>query len=146
MRAEVHSLKDLKTYIKDWSEQLGSKEIVLLSGPMGAGKSQLVNYLVESLGGGTQSHSPTFSLHNTYSTESSHVDHLDLYRLESEEDLESSGFWDLFDQEKAIICIEWADRLPDDIFPPSWGIFKLKISKDPENSNAEFRWIESQRM
>jgi len=55
------------------------------------------------------------------------VHHLDLYRLESEDDLESTGFWDLFTLKHGFIAIEWAERLNANFLPKDWPTYQVKI-------------------
>ena len=59
------------------------------------------------------------------------TDHLDLYRLESEDDLESTGFWDLFSEEKGLILIEWAERLNPAYLPTNWFRLRIKYDRGP---------------
>lgn len=135
----VKNLEELNAWVKEFSENLSFKDIVLLEGKMGVGKSQLVQYLVEELSD-EQSCSPTFAIHNCYETPRGNIDHLDLYRIEDEEDLESTGFWDLFDQDEAIVCIEWADRMDPSIYPKNWKVHRLQLQK-LENGSREIQYF-----
>lgn len=115
--------------------------VVLLEGPMGAGKTQITKWIVEALNGGTNSasggpvQSPTFGIHNRYASPLGAIDHIDLYRLESDADLESTGFWDLF-RESDFVIVEWADRLPIHVWPTGWQKVRLKISVASDNSRS----------
>ena len=115
-----------------WCEELtadfSEKQILLLQGPVGVGKTHFVKALLESLGF-DEAHSPTFSLINHYhSKKISQIYHVDLYRLNGDEDLESTGFWDLFGHEKALVLIEWPERMNVDLLPMDWKISTLQIS------------------
>ena len=125
-------MKDLKSWVRNFAKTLTYKDIVLLQGPMGVGKSQFTQFLVEALSS-EQSCSPTYAIHNAYEGKEGPIDHIDLYRVEDEDDLESTGFWDLFDQEKAIICIEWSDRMEESVYPTNWKRHKLVL--EPVSSN-----------
>lgn len=117
------------------SEQKNAKKLLLLEGPMGVGKTQFVIFLLGALGGDVPT-SPSFALHNSYKTTSGFsVEHLDLFRLESADDLESTGFWDLFTQNaSSVIVIEWSERLKDfgvrDQLPMSWSKIQIVFSKN----------------
>lgn len=82
-----------------------------LDGGLGAGKTAFVRGLVSALEGGVTAPvaSPTFALCLQYRTVPA-VAHLDAWRLESLDDLESIGFWEI--DGTAIVVIEWASRLP----------------------------------
>lgn len=135
-RQEIHSLEELKNWAKSFSNELSFKDIVLLEGEMGVGKSQLVQYLVESLSQ-DQSCSPTYAIHNCYkATNGASIDHIDLYRVEDEDDLESTGFWDLFGQDQAVILIEWADRMDASIYPKAWNLHRIQLQKIDESSRV----------
>lgn len=84
--------------------------VVALHGDLGAGKTCFARGFVAALAAGADIpvSSPTWAVCNTYET-SPRVHHLDLYRLETEDDLESIGFWELLDD--AIVLIEWPDRV-----------------------------------
>lgn len=69
--------------------------------------------------------SPSFSFHNQYSVAKEVViDHIDFYRIKNEEDLESTGFWDVFEAFKGIMVIEWAHR-----FPLSESLFQGEVTQ-----------------
>jgi tRNA threonylcarbamoyladenosine biosynthesis protein TsaE len=54
--------------------------------------------------------SPTYTLVNVY--EEADVVHMDLYRLETDGDLESIGYWDYLEERGAIVAVEWVDQVP----------------------------------
>jgi tRNA threonylcarbamoyladenosine biosynthesis protein TsaE len=89
---------------------LRAGDIVLLYGPLGAGKTTLVRGLMGALGESTV-RSPTFNLIQTFPT-SPPVMHADLYRLASAHGL---GLEDYF--ESHLCLIEWPERLGDLIEP-----------------------------
>lgn len=124
------TLKETKKWAEDFARSLRKGDIVLLSGPMGAGKTQIVRWIVESLGGESAS-SPTFAIHQSYSTSKFRVDHMDLYRLESQSDFESAGLWDILNQDDGILFVEWADRIPREWWPKERRIFTLEIQPGP---------------
>jgi len=103
--------------------------VVLLEGDLGAGKTQFVNWFLQALGAPQVGASPTFAIHHSYATPSGVVDHLDLYRLQDDSELESCGFWDLLAQPKALLFVEWANRLPDDVWPKDWRRIRLVLLK-----------------
>lgn len=83
--------------------------IVALYGPLGAGKTAFARGFFSTRTASRVS-SPTYTVMNCYSDT---LYHLDLYRITSEEDLESVGFYDI--PEDAIVLCEWAENLPKNI-------------------------------
>jgi tRNA threonylcarbamoyladenosine biosynthesis protein TsaE len=107
--------------------------VVLLSGALGAGKTQLVKWFLQELKVNDVV-SPTFAVHQQYVLGTQVIDHVDLFRLKSDADLESSGFWDLLAQSDGLVFVEWADRLPDSVWPRHWT--KIFIAITPGKSES----------
>jgi len=85
-------------------------EVLCLEGPLGAGKTTFVKGLAEGLGCGTdQVSSPTFTLVHEYPSGRLPFVHLDLYRLDSPDELAALGFDDLLTG-LTIMAIEWGDK------------------------------------
>lgn len=115
-----------------------SKTIICLSGEMGAGKTEVVKTVCTFLGF-EPAQSPTFGLAHLYENQNSQLKlyHVDLYRMQSQEDLDSTGFWDLFNDSKAAVFIEWADFINQDQWPWDWKRIKIDIVE----SNLQARII-----
>ena len=117
----ISQLSDLQSWAINCAAKLCAPSVMFLYGPLGVGKTQLVQFLVKHLGGPNAS-SPTFVLHQEYPIRAinkeghwlynvTKIDHIDLYRIKNHEELENIGFWELFNQPKALVLIEWANRL-----------------------------------
>lgn len=133
---EFQSAEDAKRWVKEFSFELVPPCAVLLSGELGAGKTQFVQWFLEPLGVQNVA-SPTFAIHHVYSIRGAgSVDHVDLYRLRSDEELENCGMWDLLNQPNGMLFVEWADRLPESTWPHSWKKIFLHLQKNDANSEA----------
>jgi tRNA threonylcarbamoyladenosine biosynthesis protein TsaE len=86
--------------------------VFALTGELGAGKTQLVKGLARGLRVTARVHSPTFTLVNEYAGGRLRLFHLDLYRLESREQILSAGLEE-FLQPDGVAVIEWAERIYD---------------------------------
>lgn len=131
----IDTLESLRLFAKRLAGRLAKRQVLLLDGPMGAGKTQLTRFLLEELGS-EETVSPTFAIHNEYATSRGRVDHVDLFRLENEDELESTGFWDLFAQSEGLVIIEWAERLPKDSLPRSWARMHLRLKVEPDGARV----------
>lgn len=97
-------------------ERLGAAlkggEVVLLKGPLGAGKTLFTKGILSALGFDTADvTSPSFTLVNCYEADLT-VFHIDLWRIEDPEGASFSvGLEELLENENEVVVIEWAERL-----------------------------------
>ncbi len=109
------------------------KTLFLLSGELGVGKTELIKTVAAHFQM-QDVQSPTFAFHHRYQSVKFNLHHVDLYRLKSEEDLESTGFWDLFENEQDVLFVEWSDLIQADAWPWGWKQVKIKIKKIDQNA------------
>ncbi|HLZ93853.1 MAG TPA: tRNA (adenosine(37)-N6)-threonylcarbamoyltransferase complex ATPase subunit type 1 TsaE [Candidatus Dormibacteraeota bacterium] len=83
-------------------------DLVLLAGPLGAGKTTFVRGLARGVGSPAHVASPTFQLVRVYPGRIA-LAHVDLYRLEASAELAGLGLEELLDQ--GAVVVEWGDRL-----------------------------------
>jgi len=108
----------------DIGKQLSGGEIILLSGPLGAGKTLLVKGMAHALGVDEDDvSSPSFTLVNPYDGRL-RLYHIDLYRLdEGVSAAHAVDLDELLSDEQAVIVIEWAERMGRYPLPPTaWNI------------------------
>ena len=111
---------------KDFVKNLKPQSIVILKGPIGAGKTSFVQGIGQGLCIKESITSPTFSLSNHYESGCMHLIHMDLYRIES-----SLSARELFIEEEeelevneGLLIIEW----PELIEPMLEKYWKIEIS------------------
>ena len=87
------------------------KNIVLLQGNLGAGKTTLVKRYINATGGNDSDvDSPTFSIVNAYNVAQKTIYHFDLYRLNTIEEIEDIGFMEYIDSGN-LCFIEWPEKI-----------------------------------
>lgn len=102
--------------------------LVFLEGDPGAGKTFLISQLLWRFDI-SEVASPTFALHHRYQAQGHLFHHFDLYRVESEDELETVGLWDIMEEDRdAYFLIEWASKLPVDIWPMQTIQIKIEIT------------------
>ena len=92
-----------------WGRVAATGDVIALRGDLGAGKTQWVKGLARGLGFLGRVQSPTFAIANIYEGGRWPLYHLDLYRLETPEQLFSAGLEDYL-RPVGVTVIEWAER------------------------------------
>jgi tRNA threonylcarbamoyladenosine biosynthesis protein TsaE len=113
-----HSPAETESLGEGWGRAAKTGLVIALSGDLGAGKTQLVKGIARGLGITTRVHSPTFTLVNVYTGGRLTLFHLDLYRLESQEQILSAGLEEYLDP-NGVAVIEWAERWFGSVQSPS---------------------------
>lgn len=148
LKATIQSEQETSDFMKSILPFLQKNSILLLSGDLGAGKTTSVRYLCEHYGV-KHVQSPTYAIHQHYSAANMAIDHFDLYRLQSEEELVSTGFWDLLQNQNSLMIIEWFERIPTtdwlEFEKQKRSVFGLKIELQSESQKRLFHFVELQK-
>jgi tRNA threonylcarbamoyladenosine biosynthesis protein TsaE len=107
-----HSPAETESLGEKFGRAAESGLVIALSGELGAGKTQFVKGLARGLEISARVHSPTFTLVNEYGGGRLKLFHMDLYRLETREQILSAGVEE-FLQPNGVSVIEWAERIAD---------------------------------
>ena len=97
---------------KKFAAGLSGGEIIMYTGNLGAGKTTFTKGILGGLNYSEYITSPTFSIVNEYNA-GLKVYHFDMYRIQTEDDLISTGFFDLLEQENAVFIIEWSENISE---------------------------------
>ena len=113
----VENLKETLKLGENLSQQLNPQSIVLLQGPIGAGKTSFVQGIARGLSISEDITSPTFALSHHYNSGKIPLIHLDLYRLEDVSSAKEVFFSEEEEalQSQAILVIEWPELIEPDI-------------------------------
>lgn len=110
---------------------LSGGEILLLAGPLGAGKTVFVKGLASALGVDPEEvTSPSFTLVNPYAGRLQ-LFHLDLYRLDAGAAAANAvDLEELLSDERAVVVIEWGERLGN--YPLPANVWRIAMAGDGE--------------
>ncbi|MEA4912915.1 MAG: tRNA (adenosine(37)-N6)-threonylcarbamoyltransferase complex ATPase subunit type 1 TsaE [Oscillospiraceae bacterium] len=94
----------------DFARTLRPGDVVALTGGLGAGKTAFVRGALRALGWTGPVASPTFAIVNEYAVNIGRVAHFDMYRIDTEDALWSTGFYDYLDG-RTVLFIEWSENI-----------------------------------
>lgn len=106
-------------------------DVVILSGDLGAGKTQLTKGIARGLCIVGPVTSPTFNMMLVHEGRIP-LYHFDLYRLENADQLEDLDYWGTLESDGASV-VEWGDRF-DDSVPEQCVVVRIRITADDERS------------
>ena len=109
----THSAEETIAFGRTLVERLAPPKLVLLRGDLGAGKTTLVKGIAAGFGAAEEEDvtSPTFTLVHEYRGPRAILYHIDLYRIDTQRELETLGLDDLR-SEDSILLIEWGEKFP----------------------------------
>jgi tRNA threonylcarbamoyladenosine biosynthesis protein TsaE len=109
-----HSADETMAFGRRLAQFLAPGDVLVLTGDLGAGKTQLTKGIAAGLGISDDVTSPTFTIEMVYRGGRLPLYHFDLYRLDEAAQLEDTGLFDVLDAD-GVCVIEWGERFVDDI-------------------------------
>jgi len=107
------SVEETREYARQFAVSLQQGDVVSLSGNLGAGKTEFMRGIAQVFNCDDQLSSPSFSIFNIYNGslrgEPVKLQHFDLYRIETPEELDMLGFGEYIDG-PAISVVEWGEK------------------------------------
>ena len=116
MTFETHDENETWAVARPFAATLAPGDVVCLEGDLGAGKTTFTQGLCAALGAKRAVVSPTFCIVSEHPTDRFLVVHMDLYRLQGEDDVLQVG-WEDYLARGAVLVVEWPDRAGSLISP-----------------------------
>ncbi len=129
MRVITHSPEETIKTAEKIGSLLKAGDMIAYKGGLGAGKTTFTRGIANGLGLGDCVSSPTFALVNEYRGKNITLYHFDMYRIQTEDGLETTGFFD-YPFEDNIAVIEWSENIAE--FLPE-NIIYITINTIGEN-------------
>ena len=138
------------TYVSTTTEQtialgqilgklLQAGDVLVLTGDLGAGKTQLTKGIAAGMGVTDDVTSPTFTIEMVYEGTTMPLYHFDLYRLNDPDQLEDTGLYDALESDGPTI-IEWGEQFAEQIGERTLDVYVSRLSEEElESDDAEPR-------
>ena len=110
-------------------EALRSGDVLVLTGDLGAGKTQLTKGIAAGMGVVGDVTSPTFTIEMVYEGAEMPLCHFDLYRLDDAEQLEDTGIFDVLGAD-GVCVIEWGEQFADEIGDARVDVFVTRLDDE----------------
>ena len=115
MAVEIGSLRETERFANALAKTLHGGEVIALSGPLGAGKTTLAQFLGKALGVAERITSPTFTIMHVHPAGRNRrirlFVHLDAYRLGGPRELLAIGSQDYLGRKDTVAVVEWAEKV-----------------------------------
>ena len=131
MKYHSASVGQTKAIAAEFARRLKMGDVVAFSGDLGAGKTQFTAGAAAALGYAGPVTSPTFNILSV-SPSQPPIAHFDMYRIETERQLENTGFFD-YAGGPYITFIEWAENIGP-FLPPS--LYRVHIDYAGEGQRS----------
>ncbi len=105
----TNSVDETEAFAAGMAKKLSTPVVIAFFGGLGMGKTAFTRGLAKGLGLNCEVTSPTFALVHEYCGKTS-LYHFDMYRVETWDDLYSTGFFDYY-REGAVIACEWSENI-----------------------------------
>lgn len=124
--------QDTIEFAKKFAKKLNKKDIVVLSGELGSGKTKFVQGILKYFGLENEISSPTFTIVNEYTSSICPIYHFDVYRLADSDEFYAMGGDEYF--ENGICLIEWGEII-EDVLPSNY----IKVTFHKNEDNEDYR-------
>ena len=128
-----HSENETKQIAKKLASKLQNKDIIVLSGDLGSGKTKFTEGFLSFWGLENEISSPTFNIVNEHNKDNTNIYHLDVYRLENKGEFYAIGGTEYFST--GICVVEWGELI-EDILPNNY--IKISFSKDEKDDSIRY--------
>jgi tRNA threonylcarbamoyladenosine biosynthesis protein TsaE len=132
----THNFMETRQLGRDFAKNEDDLQVITLRGDLGSGKTTFVQGFAEGLGISQKIISPTFIIIRTYELQEKkkkYFYHVDLYRIESEKDIEGLGLLEMMQDPENIVAIEWPEKI-EQLLPEKRNDIFLHYIENDERS------------
>lgn len=148
MQKITKSFEETQQFGEEFAQQIMAGDTLLLFGNLGAGKTTFMQGFAKGLGIAKRIISPTFIIVRKYEVPSRSdsgqarmtprfLYHVDLYRTQTEHDLESVGLGEILSEKDAVVAIEWPEKLGSLLPKNRWELHFETVDEDTRSITIE---------
>ena len=119
---------------------LRAGDVLVLTGDLGAGKTQLTKGIAAGMGVEDDVTSPTFTIQMVYDGAEMPLYHFDLYRLDDPDQLDDTGFFDALESDGPCV-IEWGEQFVEQIGDERLDVFLTRLDEEANLGEEPARLI-----
>lgn len=131
-----HSREETIEVGKQLGELVKPNDIFVLTGDLGAGKTQLTKGIAEGMGITADVTSPTFTIEMVYTGPNLSLYHFDLYRIDDADQLEDTGIFDVLGAGDVCV-IEWGEQFSEELGEERIDVFLVRLESDQHDSDGQ---------
>jgi tRNA threonylcarbamoyladenosine biosynthesis protein TsaE len=142
---DTHYVSQSPKETKNFGEIVGTLlkpgDVLVLTGDLGAGKTQFTKGVAQGMGVKDEVTSPTFTIEMVYEGTDMPLYHFDLYRLDDEDELEDTGLFDALGTDGPCL-IEWGEQFEDAMGDERVDVIFKRLDADTPAGQEPARSIE----
>ncbi|MFA5948065.1 MAG: tRNA (adenosine(37)-N6)-threonylcarbamoyltransferase complex ATPase subunit type 1 TsaE [Candidatus Gracilibacteria bacterium] len=128
----LKSLSDTKKTAQALALKVKNGGVICFTGDLGSGKTTMIKFICEGLGIEiSKVKSPTYTYIRKYELKDRNIYHIDLYRLDSIDDIMARELTEIWNNKKNIVLIEWAEKIDELI-----DVKKTRVNLSYVNENS----------
>lgn len=132
-RFRIPTAEDWKDVAEYLQERVKPGDVIALSGPLGAGKTTLVQAIARRLGSAREAQSPTFALMRSYPVTKAgtitRIVHVDAYRIEQERELRALDLDEELADGKTLLVVEWPEKIESWVRGHEKNVYAIQIEQ-----------------
>lgn len=125
-------------FAEDFAKTVEPGEVIALFGGLGMGKTAFCRGFAKGMGYEGEVSSPTFAIVHEYSGGRLNIYHFDMYRIESFDDLYSTGYFEYLES-GGVVITEWSENI-ENVLPESYT--KVEIVRGSNDNNSRIITVE----
>ena len=131
MRYVSHSTEETIAFGERLGAVLQEGDVLVLTGDLGAGKTQLTKGIAAGMGVADDVTSPTFTIQMVYEGDELPLYHFDLYRLDDPEQLDDTGLFDVLGADGPCV-IEWGEQFADQLGEDRLDVYLTRLDEEAQ--------------